>query len=129
MLNLNDEKARTLIANKEIIINTAATYKDYLDSPLNSQQNPLSDILSYIESLARKTGGTILDMKPGKEANKTSIYSTYTIEIGLQGTLSQITNFIVDLQKSDILVEVQRATLIPKEDQLQFKAKLSVFVF
>ena len=70
-----------------------------------------------------------MDMKPGQEESKISTHSTYSIEIGLQGSLSQITNFILDLQKSNILVEVQRATLTPKEGLLEFKAKLLTFVF
>lgn len=129
MLELNYQKAKTLINNKEIIMKAVTVYKDYLSSPLSSQENPLSSILSHIESLARKNAGVLVDMKPGQKVTKTSTHSTYTLEIGLQGNLSQVTNFIADLQKSNILVELERASLTPKEELLQLKAKLSVIVF
>jgi Tfp pilus assembly protein PilO len=129
MLKLNYQKAKTLIANKEIITEAGESYKKYLDSPLSKQQNPLSDILSHIESLARKNGGVLIDMKPGQQISKTSTHSTYTIEVGLQGNLSQVSNFIADLQKSNLLIEVERISLTPKEELLQLRAKLSVFVF
>ncbi|MFH1678283.1 MAG: hypothetical protein ABH914_01535 [Candidatus Omnitrophota bacterium] len=129
ILNLKYQRAKALIANKEIIINAAQAYKDYFDSSLGSQQNPLATILSHIESLAREGGGVIVEMTPGQQVTKASTHSIYTIDIVLQGDLSQVSAFIVDIQKSNFLMEISRATIIPKEQLLQFKAKLSVFVF
>ncbi len=129
MLSVNYRKAKTLVANKEIIMKAATVYKDYLESPLSAQQNPLSNILSHIESLARKNGGILIDMKPGKGVVKISTHKVYTIEIGLLGSLVQVTNFIADLQKDDILMEIDMATFTLKEELLQLEARLSVIVF
>lgn len=129
MLRVNYRKAKTLVANKEIIMEAAEIYRDYLELPLGSQQNPLSSILSHIESLARENGGILIDMKPGQGVAKISTHKIYTIEIGLLGSLAQVTNFIADLQKNDILMEIDRATFMPKEELVQLKARLSIIVF
>lgn len=129
MLELNYQKAKILIANKEKIMEAAVVYKEHLDSPLSSLQNPLSVILSDIESLASKSGGALLDMKPGQKVSKTLTHSIYTIDIGLQGNLTEVTKFIVDLHESNLLAQLDRAALAPRENLLQLKAKLSVVVF
>ena len=129
VLQINYQKAKTLVANEDTIKRAAGGYKQYLQSELSGQKNPLSSILSQIESLARESGSTLVDMKPAQQESQTSAYATYTIDIGLQGNLVQLLNFISGLQKSNILIEIQKATLVPKEDQLQLKAKLSVVVF
>ena len=128
-LQMNLQKARTLILNKEAILKTAAGYKTYLDEKFSEEEDPLSQILSMLESIARKSSIVLSDIKPAQSVKQTASYLIYSVDLGLQGNPEKVMRFIAALQEADFLFEVERANLAPVEDSLQLKMKLSTVVF
>ncbi|MFC1658621.1 hypothetical protein ACFL1D_04450 [Candidatus Omnitrophota bacterium] len=127
-LQLNYQKAQSLIANKEEILQAAEKYEDYLKAGVGEGEDSLSQILSLLESIARQNNLVLSDIKPGQSARESPSHLSYSIDLGLQGSPQQIMRFIADLQKADVLFRVERANLIPAEGSLQLKLQLSSVV-
>ena len=128
-LQLNYQKARALITNREEIEKTAQEYKSYLQAKSSEGDDSLSQILSLLETLARKNSIALSDIKPSQSVKQTQSYLVYTVDLGLQGSPEQVMRFVADLQEAEFLFEVERANLTPIEDVLQLKMKLSSAVF
>jgi hypothetical protein len=128
-LQLNYQKAKSLIANKEEIINTIEKYKNYLEAKSSEGEDSLSQILSLLEAVARKNNIALSDIKPSQSIKQTKNSLVYTVDLGLQGSPEKIMHFIADLQKAECLFEIERANLIPLEDSLQLKMTLLTVIF
>ncbi|MGD9014575.1 MAG: type 4a pilus biogenesis protein PilO, partial [Candidatus Omnitrophota bacterium] len=128
-VQLDYQKAKSLIANRQEIEKTAQEYKSFLQTKSSGGDDSLSQILSLLEALARKNDIALSDIKPSQSVKQTQSYLVYTVDLGLNGNPEQVMRFVADLQEAEFLFEVERANLTPIEDALQLKMKLSTAVF
>jgi len=128
-LQLNYQKAKSLIANKEEIRKTIEEYKNYLEAKSSEGEDSLSQILSLLEAIARRNSIALSDIKPSQSIKQTKNCLVYAVDLGLQGDPEKIMRFIADLQQAEFLFEVERANLMPLEDSLQLKMTLSTAIF
>ena len=86
-------------------------------------------IVSLIEQIARKNDITLSDIKPVDPVTKTSNYTAYAINVGLQGSFKQVINFIIGLRQADVLFDIKKANLKVVEGSLQLKISLLSYIF
>ncbi len=129
LLRRRNNEARLLIANKEAIVKYAVQYNKYLQTKTVEGSDSLSQILSLLESIARNNNIALSDIKPGQTLSKTSSYSVYSISIGLQGSLTKVTNFIAALHESDVIFDIEKTSIKMADGLLQLKMEISTVVF
>lgn len=136
--HLNEETAKQeliykrslgLVSNREDILSYFENYKKYLSSQKESIRDSLPQILSYLESSARKNNVTVIDVKPKKKVTENVYSFHYSIELALEAGLSSILDFFYELNKGNFLIDTKEVSIGLKEDTIQLKVELESIIF
>lgn len=113
---LGIRKFLELVQQKEAILNTQKQIERYLKLK-GSDEEKMGAILSKIESEARKSGLSILDINPQANApTAKSAPSVYRVGLRGEGDMQKFFNFIYNLENSDILFKIEKLNLSSKDE-------------
>jgi Tfp pilus assembly protein PilO len=113
------------LSQKETIISEYGKYSQYFKS-LGSEEEDTAAILSEIETVAKKSNMTLLNLKPLPSKDK-GFYKEYSIEVETEGTIESLINFIYRLNTSTQLLRVEKLRLSLKDkDSGLIKAPLLI---
>lgn len=91
-----------------------------------TEEEEVATFLSEIESLAQKNSVRVSDMKP-RPSKKVDFYKKFTIDLGAEGDIKQITQFIYQIQSATQLLRVDKLRLETKSSQTQnLKSYMSI---
>ena len=104
-----------LLADKDLLEKEYGTYQEYLDTGASGEEQvPL--VLKEIESIALNSQVKITSIKP-KGVKEFKHYRGVSIEVVVEGRISQLLKCIYDIEGSRKLLEVERLVLSPKDSQ------------
>ncbi|MDD5282302.1 MAG: type 4a pilus biogenesis protein PilO [Candidatus Omnitrophica bacterium] len=90
-----------------------------------SDEETLAILLSSIEKMANSVSVFILDMKPGT-VEKAEFYKKYTVKIEAEAKISNLTDFIYQLENSPKLLRVSDFRLTPQKKETVLKISMTV---
>ena len=108
------KKGVGLMEKKDAIEEEYAKYASYFSLQGDSGEEAVASFLREIESVARSSGMTILDMKPQKEPKGDKFSQQYEISIKAEADMASVVKFLHALQESTLLLSVEKMVLVPR---------------
>jgi len=118
-----------LVANKQGIEKRFGEYDRYLQTKKGSDEDSLSDIFSYLESLARKNDLTLVDVKPKNENIESEYLVGYPIEVEVEANLNLLLNFFYELSEGVPIIDVKKVLIKVKNNLLETKMDVEAYAF
>jgi len=103
------DKSYKLLGMKEAITAEYNNYEGYI-KPVRSEEEEMASMLKAIESIARKNGISITNIRPQPVKART-FYKEFIFEINAEADIGNISKFIYELQTSENLLRVTKLTL------------------
>ncbi len=103
---------RKNLAMREAVLKTYSAYDGYALSA-GSDEKEVANLLSEIEALARKTGLSLVNVKP-KPLTKEKVWKQFPVEIEVETEWASLIKFIHGLYTSKYLLRVKHLRLMPK---------------
>jgi len=101
------------VSQKELVAGERKNYAQYLKNT-GSDEEKTAAMLSEIENLAKKTGVSLVDMKP-RPAQNVDFYIQYSIDVEAEGTMDALESFLYQLNASTQLLRAQKLRLNLKD--------------
>ena len=117
-------KYSSLIKQKDLIQKKYASLPGGMDLSENSKDT-LVDALSELESLAKKAGIRIIDIRPQAGKNL-DLYKEIFIDLRTEGTMEGYIKFIYNLQNSLSLLKIKRMQLNAKPNTQYLEGSFSI---
>ena len=106
-----------LESQREAIV-AAYMHVDRYLSLKGTEDERMTLVLSRIESEARKSGLTIVDMKSDPTKSKAkSLTPVYRIRLNAEGDMPKIVSFIYGLENADIFLKVDKVNISVKDEE------------
>ncbi|MDD5618714.1 MAG: type 4a pilus biogenesis protein PilO [Candidatus Omnitrophica bacterium] len=115
-IKISEKQLRMGLRNlnqKEAIISEYGKYSQYFKG-LGSEEETTAAMLSEIETVAKKSNMSLLDLKPQPSKDR-GFYREYSIEVEAEGTIESLINFIYRLNASTQLLRVEKLRLSLKD--------------
>ena len=103
------------LAAREIILNRYSAYAAHAVTS-GGDEEEIASLLNEIEELARKSGLSLVNMKP-KPATTTEFGKQYPLEVEMETQMAQLIKFIHGLHSSKYILGVKKLRLVPKGKQ------------
>ena len=103
---------RNNLAMRDAVLETYSAYAGYALSA-GSDEKEVANLLNEIEALARKTGLSLVNVKP-KPLTKEKVWKQYPVEIEVETEWASLIKFIHGLYTSKYLLRVKHLRLMPK---------------
>ena len=103
---------RSNLAERESVLKTYSVYDGYALSA-GSDEEEVAYLLNEIEVLARKTGLSLVNVKP-KPLTKAEYWKKYPVEVEVETEWVPLIKFIHGLYSSKYLLRVKHLRLMPK---------------
>ena len=118
------EKSMHIITQESDI---TSEYKKFAQSIKQEQsdEETIAILLSSIEKMANNVSVFILDMKPAP-VEKAEFYKKYAVKIEAEAKISNLTDFIYQLENSPKLLRVSDFRLIPQKKETVLKISMTV---
>jgi Tfp pilus assembly protein PilO len=102
-------------------------YKKFAQSIKQEQsdEETIAILLSSIEKMANNVSVFILDMKPAS-VEKAEFYKKYAVKIEAEAKISNLTDFIYQLENSPKLLRVSDFRLTPQKKETVLKISMTV---
>ena len=100
------------VAARETILNAYSAYAAYALTA-GSDEEEIAGLLNEIEGLARKSGLSLVNMKP-KPATTTDFGKQYPVEVEVYTEMTELMTFIHGLHSSKYLLRVKKLRLISR---------------
>lgn len=120
----------SLQKQKATILQDQQKYADYFLPGLPDRELMVT-FLKETERLAQESGVAIVDLTPDHQPSKTAGQTTYKAQLKAEAALEPIVNLLYQLQKSRLLLRLDRFSLTPKDEQasaIRLDATISVIV-
>lgn len=112
--------------NKDLVESEYKKYKNYVKKTAASDEEDVANILGEIESLARLSGVSLVDIKP-QTPKQTGFYKEYAIGVEVEGSMEQVITFLHNLNSSTQLLRALKLR-IGLKDKESFAVKASFLV-
>jgi len=118
------EKSMLILAQEAAI---TEEYKKFAQSIKQEQsdEETIASLLSSIEKMAKSVSVFILDMKPAA-VEKTEFYKKYAVKIEAEAKISNLTDFMYQLENSSSLLRVSEFRLTPQKKETILKINMTV---
>jgi len=118
------EKSMHILAQESTI---NSEYKKFAQSIKQEQsdEEATATLLSSIEKMANSVSVFILDMKP-VPVEKAEFYKKYAVKIEAEAKISNLTDFIYQLENSPKLLRVSDFRLTPQKKETVLKVSMTV---
>jgi Tfp pilus assembly protein PilO len=105
----------------------SSEYKKFAQSIKQEQsdEEATASLLSGIEKMAGSVSVFILDMKPNS-VEKSEFYKKYSVKIEAEAKISNLTDFIYQLENSPKLLRVSDFRLTPQKKETVLKVNMTV---
>lgn len=105
--------ALQIIAQKE---NINSTYQEYSKDIMQklSDQKETAQLLSEIEKIAKKTGVSLIGMKPS-QVKENKFHNEYIVQIEAEADVSSLVDFLYKLERTSKLIRVGEFRLAAKQ--------------
>ncbi|MDD5408583.1 MAG: type 4a pilus biogenesis protein PilO [Candidatus Omnitrophica bacterium] len=102
-------------------------YKKFAQSIKQEQsdEETIASLLSSIEKMAKSVSVFILDMKPAP-VEKAEFYKKYAVKIEAEAKISNLTDFIYQLENSPNLLRVADFRITPQKKETVLKINMTV---
>jgi len=102
-------------------------YKKFAQSIKQEQsdEETIASLLSSIEKMAKSVSVFILDMKPAV-VEKAEFYKKYAVKIEAEAKISNLTDFMYQLENSSSLLRVSEFRLTPQKKETILKINMTV---
>lgn len=81
-----------------------------------SDEERISIVMSKVEAQARKAKLQILDMSPAGSLRMKGGVTVYRVQLRAEGQLKNVLDFVSGVENADILAQVDKISLTPKEE-------------
>jgi Tfp pilus assembly protein PilO len=105
------EKSINILQQEDAIFDEYEKYVEVIKKQ-RSDEEIMVVLLSNIEKMANQASVRLVDMKP-TPSEKKEFYTKYTIRIEAEAEISQLINFIYQLEKTDELFRISELRLSP----------------
>lgn len=118
------EKSMHILAQESSI---SSEYKKFAQGIKQEQsdEETIASLLSSIEKMANSVSVFILDMKPNP-VEKSEFYKKYSVKIEAEAKISNLTDFIYQLENSPRLLRVSDFRLTPQKKATDLKINMTV---
>lgn len=118
------EKSMYILSQEAAI---SSEYKKFAQSIKQEQsdEEAIASLLSGIEKMAGSVSVFILDMKPNP-VEKSEFYKKYSVKIEAEAKISNLTDFIYQLENSPKLLRVSDFRLTPQKKETILKIDMTV---
>ena len=118
------EKSMHILAQESTI---TSEYKKFAQDIKQGQsdEEAIASLLSGIEKMANSVSVFILDMKPAP-VEKAEFYKKYAVKIEAEAKISNLTDFIYQLENSPSLLRVSDFRLTPQKKETVLKINMTV---
>lgn len=118
------EKSMLILAQEVAI---TEEYKKFAQSIKQEQsdEETIASLLSSIEKMANSVSVFILDMKPAA-VEKAEFYKKYAVKIEAEAKISNLTDFMYQLENSSSLLRVSEFRLTPQKKETVLKINMTV---
>jgi Tfp pilus assembly protein PilO len=118
------EKSMLILTQEQAI---TSEYKKFAENikQTQSDEETIAILLSYIEKMANSVSVFILDMKPAP-VEKAEFYKKYSVKIEAEAKISNLTDFIYQLENSPKLLRVSDFRLTPQKKETILKINMTV---
>jgi len=118
------EKSMLILAQEQAI---TSEYKKFAENIKQEQsdEEAIAILLSYLEKMANSVSVFILDMKPAP-VEKSEFYKKYAVKIEAEAKISNLTDFIYQLENSPKLLRVSDFRLTPQKKETVLKINMTV---
>jgi len=118
------EKSMYIVLQESLI---SSEYKKFVQDikQAQSDEETVAGLLSSIEKMANSVSVTIQDMKPAP-VEKFEFYKRYVIKIGAEAKISNLVDFIYQLENSPQLLRVADFRLTPQKKESFLKIEMTV---
>jgi Tfp pilus assembly protein PilO len=118
------EKSMYILSQEAAI---SSEYKKFAQSIKQEQsdEEATASLLSGIEKMAGSVSVFILDMKPNS-VEKSEFYKKYSVKIEAEAKISNLTDFIYQLENSPKLLRVSDFRLTPQKKETVLKVNMTV---
>ncbi|MBU0547392.1 MAG: type 4a pilus biogenesis protein PilO [Candidatus Omnitrophica bacterium] len=118
------EKSMHILAQESVI---TSEYKKFAQSIKQEQsdEETIATLLSSIEKMANGVSVFILDMKPNL-VEKSDFYKKFSVKIEVEAKISNLTDFIYQLENSPRLLRVSDFRLTPQKKETVLKINMTV---
>jgi len=115
---------------KDVILQEFESYQDYV-MKYTYDRRIIAEFLKEVEKLAHLSGVSIINLTPQEEREQQETYKKYTAELRAEAYLEEIINFFYKIQKSNLLIKLDRFSLAPKDKEastLSLETTISIAV-
>ena len=118
------EKSMHILAQESTI---TSEYKKFAQSIKQDQsdEETIASLLSSIEKMANNVSVFILDMKPNP-VEKAEFYKKYAVKIEAEAKISNLADFIYQLENSPRLLRIADFRLTPQKKETVLKISMTV---
>lgn len=114
-----------MLAQKDRIALESTKYKSFLARE-GSEEEEFSGLMKEVETLANKTGISLLEMKPG-QVKKADSAKQYQVVINAEAEFRKLAEFIYAVETSKQLLKVEKYQISPKsKEEATVKASLTI---
>ncbi|MCK9604124.1 MAG: type II secretion system protein M [Candidatus Omnitrophica bacterium] len=103
--------------SKDKLLEDYNNYKPYLKTESVDASQVLAEFLREIERLAKDAGVSVVNLSPEEDPEKLKDVKKYKASLQLEGSLGQMVNFMYKIERSKLLIKLDRLTLMPKDEQ------------
>ena len=100
------------LAVREAVLKSYSAYDGYALTA-GSDEEEVANLLNEIEALARKTGLSLINVKP-KPLTKEEFWKRYPVEVEVETEWAPLLKFIYGLYSSKFFLRVKHLRLVPK---------------
>ncbi|MDD4899801.1 MAG: hypothetical protein PHG68_04315 [Candidatus Omnitrophica bacterium] len=117
---------------KDKILSENNRYKTYLEiTESTSEREIISKFLREVEKIADDSGISVINLSPENQIDKLKNCKKYNADLRAEGPGDKIFNFLNKIQSSNLLVEVDRFSIVSKDEQadsLRLETIISIVV-
>ncbi len=120
-LNLKEvklKKAGEIVARQKALEEEFSKLKTGLDSSL-SREEKVSNLFKEVESLAQRSGLSILKIRPHRRIEETGLFEQLSVELNFAGDISGAVKFLYNLRQHSRTLDVRSLHLRPEKNLLQ----------
>ncbi len=119
-LNLKEMKLKKggeIVARQKVLEEKFSKLKTGLDSFL-SREERVSNLFKEMESLAQRSGLSILKIRPHRRIEDTGLFEQLSVELNFAGDISGAVKFLYNLQQHSHTLDVRSLRLRPEKSLL-----------
>jgi len=122
----------TMRKQKDKISSENSRYKTYLEiTDSSSEREIITKFLKEVEKIANDSGISVINLSPENQIDKLKNCKKYNADLRAEGSEERIFNFVNKIQSSNLLIELDKFSLVAKDEQadtLRLETMISIVV-